>query len=88
MRGFFISGVLALSYVALWAGIPQPATQPVSSNTLPAMSKALSLCDRQQNVGQTCVAALVNALVTEQLAQPVIAAADWVCHVGPRSRKS
>jgi hypothetical protein len=88
MRRFFISGVMVLGYATLWAGMLQPATQPVSSNTSPAMSKALFLCHRQQNLGQTCMGALVNALVAEQSTQPVIAAADWVCHVGPRSRKS
>jgi hypothetical protein len=85
MRRFFISVVVALGSVALWAAMPHPATQPVT--TSPAMSKALFLCHRQQNVGQACVAALVNALVIEESKQKITATADRACHVEPRSRK-
>jgi hypothetical protein len=84
MRRFFISVVLALGSVAVWAAMPPPATQPVT--TSPAMSKALFLCHRQQGVGQTCVAALVNALVIEQSKQAATATADRTCHVEPRSQ--
>ena len=85
MRKFFMSAVLVLCSLALWAAVPQPATHPVPTITPPAMSKALFLCHMQQGFGQTCVAALVNALVTEQSKQALTAAADRVCLVEPRS---
>jgi hypothetical protein len=44
-----------------------------------------SLCRAQQGIGQTCVAALMNALVTEQPKQVVTATADRACHTEHRT---
>jgi hypothetical protein len=85
MRKFFMSAVLALCSLALWAAVPQPAIRPVRIMTPPAMSKALFLCHMQQGFRQTCVAALVNALVTELSKQALTATANRVCLVEPRS---
>ena len=85
MQKFFMSAVLALCSLALWAAVPQPATQPVRTIPPPAMSKALFLCHMQQGFGQTCVAALVNALVIEQSKPALTSTGDRVCRVEPRS---
>ena len=84
MQRFFISAVVALGFMALWAVIPQPATRPVSSTTPPAVSKALFLCHSQQGVVQPCVTALVNALLMDQ-SHAVTPTAGRVCHVEPQS---
>jgi hypothetical protein len=76
---------LALGSAALWAAMPEPITQSVSTGTSPAMWRAYSLCRAQQGIGQTCVAALMNALVAEQPKQVVTATADRACHTEHRT---
>jgi hypothetical protein len=85
MRRFTMLTALALGSAALWGAMPQPVTQPVSTDTSPAMSRAYSLCRAQQGIRQTCVAALMNALVTEQAKQVVTATADRACHTEHRT---
>lgn len=87
MQRFFISAVVALGFVALWAVMPQPATRPVSSITSPAMSKALFLCHNQQGVVQPCVTALVSALLMDQQ-HAVTPTTGKVCHVERQTRIS
>jgi len=87
MQRFFISAIIALGFVALWAVMPQPATRRVSSTTSPAMSKALFLCHNQQAVVQPCVTALVSALLIDQ-SHMVTPTTGKVCHVERRTRMS
>lgn len=87
MLRFFISAIVALGFVVLWAVMPQPATRAVSSITSPAMSKALYLCHNQQGVVQPCVTALVSALLMDQ-SSAVAPTTGKVCHVERRTRMS
>ncbi len=85
MRRFFITSVLALGLVALWAAILSLAAQPVSTTQSPAMSQALFLCRTQRGIDQTCAAALAKALIIEQPRRDATSAADQACHTDPRT---
>ena len=84
MQRFIGTAVLALGLVTLRAVILPLTTQPVSTGSSPAMSKALFLCRTQQGIDQTCAAALAKALVIGQPKRNATAAADRTCHTVPR----
>jgi hypothetical protein len=83
MQRFIVTAVLALGPVTLRAVMLPLTTQPVSTSSSPAMSKALFLCRTQQGIDQTCTAALAKALVIGQPKQNATDAADRTCHTAP-----
>jgi hypothetical protein len=80
MQRFVVTAALALGLVTLGAVILPLTTQPVSTSSSPAMSKALILCRTQQGIDQTCAAALARALIIGQPKRNATAAADRTCH--------